>query len=295
MNTATIFSIKRFAVHDGPGIRTTVFFKGCPLSCKWCHNPEGLKAERQIALFSHKCVSCGICAQVCPQGAHRLQGTDHWIDRTKCNLCGVCEGECPQKAIQLFGQKVSVSDLMPKLLEDKVFFENSGGGVTLSGGECLLWADFCAELLKELKANGIRTAVDTCGAVPRSAVQKVMDDTDLFLYDVKAMDRDVHIHATGLPNDGILDNLQYIDSMGKNIEIRIPYVPGYNDGEMEKIRDFLQGLKHITAVKVLPYHRLAGSKYESLGFENHLPETVPDAREMERAEAIFAGFNQKAQ
>jgi len=178
--------------------------------------------------------------------------------------------------------------LLPRLLEDRDFYETSGGGVTLSGGECLCQADFCEALLKALKEKGIHTAVDTCGFVPKAAFEKVLPYTDLFLYDIKAFDEAVHIRCTGQSNQRILENLVWLDSLGKKIEIRIPYVPDYNDTQTEKIAAFLKSLKSITAVKVLPYHNYAGSKYAALGMENTLPERLPTEAELQAAEATLA-------
>ena len=178
--------------------------------------------------------------------------------------------------------------LVPILLEDKSFYESSGGGVTLSGGECLCHADFCAELFRLLKKEGINTAIDTCGLVDRSAIDKLLPYTDTFLYDVKATDTDVHIRCTGKPNGRIIDNLKYIDSQGARIEVRVPYVPEYNDDEMEKIAELLSGIKNLVGVRVLPYHNYAGSKYASLGMENTLPSRVPTDEEMTAAREILS-------
>lgn len=167
---ATIFDIKRFAVHDGDGIRTTVFFKGCPLKCVWCHNPEGISYMPQLAYYENKCVSCGECVEICPQKAHGIEKGRHSFDRNKCILCGECEKMCLGEALKLYGKEMTIDELMPLLLEDKDFYTTSGGGVTLSGGECLMQADFCAELLKKLKSENINTAVDTCGLDRKSVV-----------------------------------------------------------------------------------------------------------------------------
>ena len=263
---ATIFEIKRFAVHDGDGIRTTVFFKGCPLRCIWCHNPEGLSCTAEHAFYEHKCIGCG-----------------------ECKKEGFTDTDCLGEARVSYGREVTVEDLLPILLEDKDFYETSGGGVTLSGGECLMQADFCAELLRRLKENGISTAVDTSGFVSRAALDKVIPFTDVFLYDLKAYDEDVHIRCTGQSNRIILDNLLYLNDIGKKAEIRIPYVPGYNDGEMEKIAAFLAPLKNIVRVRVLPYHNYAASKYRALGIHNTLPDTLPTDEEIALAEALFRG------
>ncbi len=287
---AKIFEIKRFAVHDGDGIRTTVFFKGCPLKCVWCHNPEGLSAKTQLAYYFHKCTMCGECMNVCPNKAHFIADNKHIFNREKCIACGKCEKECFNDALKLYGKEMTVDELLPHLLEDREFFENSGGGVTLSGGECLLQADFCQELLKQLKSYGINTAIDTCGYVSREAFDKVIPYTDTFLYDIKAIDEEVHIKCTGHSNKIILDNLKYIDSCNKNIEIRIPYVPMFNDGEMEKVSEFLKDIKNVKKVRVLPYHNYAGSKYESLGIVNNLPPKIPTDEEVILAQELFNRF-----
>lgn len=261
---ARIFEIKRFAVHDGDGIRTTVFFKGCPLRCIWCHNPEGISFEPQIAFYEHKCIGCGSC---------RKDGF------TVCD----CLGEARVQ----YGRDIDLNELLPLLLEDKEFYEASGGGITLSGGECLLQASFCANLLKALKEKGIHTAVDTCGFVPREQLDKVIPYTDIFLYDMKAYDEDVHIRCTGHSNKQILENLIYLDSLGKNIEIRIPYVPDFNDNQIEKIAHFLAPLKNISKIRILPYHNYAGSKYKALNLPCELPSRLPTAEEIEKAKRIM--------
>ncbi len=276
--TGRITAIKRFAVHDGDGIRTTVFFKGCSLRCLWCHNPETLSPHTQLAFYAHKCVECGACAALCH--CHTFQEGAHQIDRAACTQCGRCVEACPQEALALYGQETTVEALLAILLQDRAYYESSGGGVTLSGGECLLQADFCAALLQRLQAAGIHTAVDTCGAVPRAAFDKVIPYTDVFLYDVKAVDEAVHRACTGHSSRQILENLHYLDRSGQAIEVRIPYVPGYNDGEKQNILALLRQLTHVVRVRVLPYHRYAGSKYLALGMPNTLPERLPDDAEI---------------
>ncbi len=265
---ALICDIKRFAVHDGDGIRTTVFFKGCPLKCVWCHNPESISFKPQVAFYENKCIGCG-----------------------ECNKDGFTLEACLGEARVLYGKEVSAEELLPQLLEDKEFYETSGGGVTLSGGECLCQADFCAELLKALKQEGIHTAVDTCGFVSQEALDKVIPFTDIFLYDIKAMDEAVHIQCTGQSNKRILENIKYIDSLGKAIEARIPYVPEYNADQIEEIANFLKPLKNVKAIKVLPYHNYAGSKYAALDMENTLPKILPSEAEAKKAEALLAQYN----
>ena len=261
---ALISDIKRFAVHDGDGIRTTVFLKGCPLKCVWCHNPESIGFKPQIAFYENKCIGCG-----------------------ECKRDGFTPDQCLGEAKVLYGKEMSVGELLPLLLEDKDFYETSGGGVTLSGGECLCQADFCAELLKKLKENGINTAVDTCGFVPKESIDKVAEYTDIFLYDIKAIDENVHIKCTGQSNKLILENIKHIDSLGKAIEVRIPYVPEWNSDQIGKIAEFLKDLTNVKAVKVLPYHNYAGSKYAALGMENTLPKILPTDEEIKRAEEML--------
>ena len=287
MNKAIISDIKRFAVHDGDGIRTTVFFKGCPLKCVWCHNPEGISFERQLGYYQNKCINCGECVSACPNNAHKMVDNKHFFERNLCIGCGKCVDKCLGSAMVLYGKEITVNELLPMLLEDRDFYETSGGGVTLSGGECLRQSEFCAELLKRLKENGINTAVDTCGYVSKEIIDKIIPFIDTFLYDVKAIDVDVHIKCTGKSNNRILENLKYIVSLDKAVEIRIPYVPEYNDNQIEKIARFLKELGDIKKIKLLPYHNYAGSKYEALGMDNTLPIKLPEEDEIRDKEKMF--------
>ncbi len=291
MDKGNIFDIKHFAVHDGPGIRTTVFFKGCPLKCIWCHNPESISREKQLGFLGHKCVNCGRCSVVCPAGAHTIDAEGrHRFDRAKCTACGTCVGACMTKALTLYGKSASVEELVEELLEDRDFYETTGGGVTLSGGECMTQADFCAQLLKALKERGIHTAVDTCGFVSRETLDKVIPYTDLFLYDMKAVDEEVHLSCTSRPNGIILDNLQYLNDRGCQIEIRIPFVPGWNDGQVEKMGKILGSLQNVVGVRVLPYHNYAGTKYRSLDMQDTLPEQIPTDEELKQAKDILREY-----
>lgn len=286
--TATIFEIKRFAVHDGDGIRTTVFFKGCPLRCLWCHNPEGLTASTQLGYFAHKCVNCHRCLPVCPQGAHVADREGiHRFDPSSCVACGACTDVCLGEALTLYGKEMTVEELLPLLTEDRDFYRNSGGGVTLSGGECLLYPDFCATLLSRLQEEGIPTAVDTCGFVPRESFLKVLPFTDVFLYDIKAIDEQTHRRCTGVSNERILENLHYLNEAGASVEVRIPFVPGHNDTEIEAIATFLQPLSSVKKVRLLPYHNYAGSKYGALSYENTMPKELPDEGMLKEAEATL--------
>lgn len=285
---ANIVDIKRLAVHDGDGIRTTVFFKGCPLKCIWCHNPESIDFKNQLSYNAEKCINCLECVDACGFSAHKSCDGLHIFERDNCTACGECEKVCLNSALTFYGKEYTEDELMPILLEDKLFYESSGGGVTLSGGECLMQADFCKELLIRLKEAGVHTAVDTCGFVPKANIDKVLPYTDVFLYDIKAIDEDCHVKCTGQSNKLILENLEYINAKGKKIEVRVPYVPQYNDNQIEKIAEIIKPLENIKVAEVLAYHNFAGSKYESLGIVNTLPETLPTSEEIEKAQSILS-------
>lgn len=259
---AKITDIKRFAVHDGDGIRTTVFFKGCPLKCIWCHNPETISPKSQLGFYEHKCVLCGRCAAICK--CHTV--TDrHIFDRTECTVCGKCADVCPADALTVFGKNMPIDEICKILIQDKNFYLESGGGITLSGGECLLQSAACREILMKMKANRIHTAVDTCGYVSRNAIDDVLPYTDIFLYDIKALDDDVHINCTGHSNKRILNNLEYINKCGKPVEIRIPCIPGCNENQPVKIKEYLQEMRCVKRIRILPYNSYAASKYAPLG------------------------------
>lgn len=290
--TGKIFAIKRFAVHDGDGIRTTVFFKGCTLGCLWCHNPEGMSFAPQLAFYSHKCVGCGECFD-CPENAIKMLDGKATLERESCIACGKCVEKCIFSAREYFGRSVDACELAEELCTDREFFENSGGGVTLSGGECLAQPEFALELLKKLKKKGINTAVDTCGYVPRTVFEKVFPYVDTFLYDIKAIDPEIHEKCTGRDNSLILSNFEYLCSKNCNIEVRIPFVVGLNDGEIGKIGELLRG-KPIKKVTLLKYHDLARSKFESLGMEDTMPENKTDTVSAKRAVDILRSYSLNA-
>ena len=261
-----ISGIKRMEIHDGDGLRTTVFFKGCPLRCIWCHNPESLSFEKQVAFFKNKCVSCGICEN------KRNEKTAE---------------SCPVNAIEVYGREYELDELVEILLQDEAFFKNSGGGVTLSGGECLAQPDFAVALSRKLYDRGISVYIDTCGYVKSETLKKLIPYTDKFLYDIKAIDAMVHKKCTGKDNHLILDNLKLLCDEGCKIEIRYPLVKGYNDLECENIARALSGLRGITKVKVLQYHSFSASRYEALGMFNTLPNTQTTILDIEAAVSIF--------
>lgn len=281
-HTILYMDLKRFAVHDGPGIRTTLFLKGCPLRCRWCHNPEGISARPQVAVYSQKCIRCGECIKACPNQAFSPSDSSPRWDASLCVGCGKCVDACLGDALHLYGRRIPVDEAFQLLTSDRVFY--APGGATLSGGEPLLQAEACASLLRRLKEDGIHTAVDTCGAVPWSSFEKVLPYTDIFLYDLKHMDSDIHRQLTGLGNEDILANLRRLSDCGAKIEIRMPIIPGMNDSteEIEKAGRFLSTL-HTQRVVLLPYHSLAGSKYEALGMRCHMGDTpMPTTEHMTR-------------
>lgn len=257
-----VFSIKPFEIHDGDGIRTTVFFKGCPLRCKWCHNPESLSFEKDILFNSELCVNCGACTSVCD--ANIMKNGKHVFVRENCILCGHCEEICQRKAFEISGKELTAEQIANEVLRDELFIKNSGGGVTFSGGEPLMQVELCIEIARILKAHDINIAVDTSGLVSREVIDKIIPYTDTFLFDIKAIDEDVHIACTGASNKLILGNIKYVDSLGIDMEIRYPLIPTMNDNQSEKIARFVKELKHLKCLRVLPYHNYAEMKYSCL-------------------------------
>ena len=281
--TGTIYNIQRFSIHDGPGIRTTVFFKGCNLRCLWCHNPESISRRPEVEFYPERCIGCGRCFDACPTHAHILDETGaHRIDRSLCEGCLACAGVCYAEALVGVGRQVSAEELLVSILTDRPYYEQSGGGVTFSGGECMTQADFLSEILAACRREGIHTAVDTAGNVPWESFEKVLDHTDLFLYDLKAADSETHRKLTGAGNERILSNLKNLSAAGKRIIVRIPYIPGCNDGEIEAMADILKALA-VERVEVMPYHRLGEGKYAALGIEDKTAIAIPAPQETQAA------------
>ncbi len=261
----TVFNVQRFCLHDGPGIRTTVFLKGCPLRCRWCHNPAGLSPQIQVQLLEDKCVGCGKCVSVC--GFHEFLGAEHVINRDDCRRCFACVDSCPVGALSVCGEIMSAEELLSVVMADRDFYENDGG-VTFSGGEPLLQADFVREVAGLVRKEGYTVTVDTCGEAPWEAFEAVLPVTDLFLYDVKAIDSEVHKNATGVGNSRILQNLHRLDGCNKDIWARIPVIPTVNatTEEMTKIAELLALLSNIKRVTLMPYHSLGHHQYKALGY-----------------------------
>lgn len=276
---AVLFDIVRNSYVDGPGVRTTVFFKGCNLRCAWCHNPESQRKEPELLLYPRKCIGCGTCSSVCP--------TEGIRDPELCIRCGDCALYCPQDARRLCGRDYSVEEVLEQVEKDRRFYENTGGGITCSGGECMLQTDFLTELLRRCREAKLHTCVDTAGCVPFSAFEAVLPYTDLFLYDVKAISPDLHRAYTGADNALILDNLRRLSSLSARIWVRVPVIGGVNDTaeEMQRIAAFCGEIRP-EKVELLPYHHLGDGKYEALG-RDYKPFSVPDEKKMQEYRALF--------
>ena len=261
-----VFDIKRYALHDGPGIRTTVFFKGCPLQCQWCHNPESWKATPEAALRTTWCKRCGQCVQLCKQGAVSLDGDLPVTDPEKCTLCGECIELCPGGAREIIGSQTTVGEVMAEIEKDVVFYDESGGGVTFSGGEPLAQPEFLLALLERCRARGIHTAVDTSCHAEGDVLTRVSERADLFLCDIKHMNSARHREFTGVGNTLVLDNIRELSEAGKQIIIRIPIVPNFNDDptNIEATAKFTASLSGVQRIDILPYNRGGNEKASRL-------------------------------
>lgn len=291
--TGLISNIQKFSIHDGPGIRTTVFFKGCPLRCWWCHNPENQVAGQEVMFWSGRCIACGACLAACAQGAISMEGEIAVTDRTLCTVCGACVEACYAQAREIVGREMTVAEVIAEIEKDIPFYDESGGGVTFSGGEPLLQSDFLLALLRACKEKEIHTALDTCGFAPWETLDSIREYVDLFLYDLKLMDDAKHREFTGVSNELILRNLRMLSERGHDIFLRVPIVPGINDDDehIRQIGAFAADLPHLNRVDILPYHHIALEKYKRLNKVYSLPEARPpsDKRITEIAQ-ILEGF-----
>ncbi|NQU63046.1 MAG: glycyl-radical enzyme activating protein [SAR324 cluster bacterium] len=291
--TGTIFAIQRMSVHDGPGWRTLVFLKGCPLRCQWCSNPESWTLKPELAYNKTRClgtVECDYCIPVCPEKALRNseKGQPIDVDRSCCNHCGDCTAVCPADALYLFGKTVTIEEVVRKVAEDSVFYARSEGGLTLGGGEPLLQPDFAAALLEQCKKQGIHTSIETCGAVPWSSMEKVCQHADTVHYDVKSAGDKKHKKYTGVGNLKIIQNLKQLATAFPEtpITVRTPVIPGFNDkpDDIEAIIQIIGNIPSVTGYELLPYHRFGSQKYDYLGKKYSLglvePPSVKNIREL---------------
>jgi pyruvate formate lyase activating enzyme len=303
-----IYDIQKFSVHDGPGIRTTVFLGGCPLRCLWCHNPDSISKEYKLSFIKIKCVGierCGLCISACSKGA-LTEGEKVYsyafqsdisiiaIDREKCNLCGNCTEICKAKSLVMSGRDMTLGSVIDIVNKDKSYYENSGGGMTVSGGEPLLQTDFTVALLKTAKEMGINTCLDTSGFSEWGNLKRTIQYVDLYLYDIKQMDSQKHKKYTGVPNEIILNNIKNLAAAGAKIQVRFPIIPGHNDDEtnLRATGQFIRSLEDsVTMLQILPYHRLGLTKYERLGQKNLLEDlTPPTSERMEEVKAMLEEY-----
>lgn len=286
-----IFNIQKFSVHDGPGIRTTVFMKGCPLHCRWCANAESMNPNPELGVIRSRCTKCGKCIEVCPEEAIFFDAYDViQFNRNKCTACGECIAVCPTDTLTIYGKQVTFEYVFKEVIKDKVFYEGSSGGVTVSGGEPLLQADFVVSLFQKCHEQGIHTCLDTCGYADPEDLKEVLAFTDYVLYDIKHMDTDTHRQLTGVANDLILDNVRIVAKKGIPIIYRIPLIKNVND-TMNNITNtirLLKSLNNYAIVELLPYHRLGVGKYQILdkpypGVEYQTPTEM----ELEKIKKVF--------
>ena len=291
---APVFNIQSYCIHDGPGIRVTVFVKGCPLKCLWCQNPESQAPFPQLMTYINKCTGCGACVNACPNGAVTVQNGLSVTDREKCTACGVCVSACPAECREIAGKMTTVEEALEKVLQDKLFLDTSGGGMTISGGEALYHPDFTQNLLMAAHEEGIRTAVETCSFASRDVIDRVFPHVDTALLDVKHMNSEEHRRLTGVPNEQILSNIEHIaNDLKVTVWLRVPVIPGYNDSteNIEATARFAaERLGHGTRIHLLPYNKLGESKSENLGRELLLSADTPSDEYMEKLKKICDSY-----
>ena len=293
MTIGIIFNIQRYSIHDGPGIRTTVFLKGCPLNCWWCQNPESQLSGQEMLFWGVRCIGCGACSTICPSNAIQIKNGIPVTEKEKCILCGKCTEKCPALAREMIGKKLTTEEVTKEIEKDLVFYEESGGGVTFSGGEPLGQSEFLDSLLICCQKKKIHTAVDTSGYISWEILNKIHSKVDLFLYDLKIMDSGRHKKHTGVFNELILENLKKLSLVHRNIFIRFPVIPGINDDSknIKEMGVFLSSL-NIAQVNLLPYHYMGIDKYRRLGRTYHLAATQPPSEErLSEISGILRKFN----
>lgn len=278
--TGTVFEVQRFSLHDGPGTRTTVFLKGCPLKCLWCHNPEGLSTKPQLRLKSKSCIECHSCELTCPQGATTAQFQAAQVDRDACDDCGLCTEVCPSEGLEMIGKVMTAEDVIAIVERDVDYFNTSGGGMTLSGGEALAQPQFALALLRIAKQKGIHTCIETSCFTSKNIIESVRPYVDTFLVDIKAFDDTLHHQLTGVHNNIILSNIEHLSASGVDLTLRLPTIPGCNDhdSELKAKAKFIHTLSHQHRVELLPYHQMGESKHQQIGMNQQPCSTPPDAQ-----------------
>lgn len=285
MTKGTIFNIQKFCTNDGPGIRTTVFVKGCPLSCMWCHNPESNSAVPELLYNNEKCVSCGKCAVVCPECHSFLEDGTHIFDRSKCKACGKCAETCYHDALELCGHEKSIDEILTEVLKDEAFYENSNGGMTISGGEPMACFSFTKELLKAAKEKNLHICMETSGFGKSEHFEEIAQFVDIFLFDYKLTNPELHKKYTGVSNDIIIENLKLLDSLGSKTVLRCPIIPTINDTKehFEGIAAIANNLKNIIEINIEPYHPMGSGKLQSLGKDYPLSHlTFPEKETVDK-------------
>ena len=293
MSTGIVFNIQRYSIHDGPGIRTTVFLKGCPLNCWWCQNPESKLSGQEMIFWGDRCIGCRACSTICPSDAIQIKNGIPVTEKEKCILCGKCIEKCPALAREMIGEKLTIEEVIKEIEKDLVFYEESGGGVTFSGGEPLGQSEFLEGLLNGCRDKKIHTAVDTSGYISWEILNKICPKVDLFLYDLKIMEDKRHKKYTGVSNELILENLKKLSLVHHNIFVRFPVIPGINDDyqNIKETGEFLSSLK-IAQVNLLPYHYIGIDKYKRLGKKYKLADIQPPSEEkLSKISVILRKFN----
>lgn len=296
MLSGNVFNIQKFSIHDGPGIRTTVFLKGCPLRCLWCHNPEGLSPKTEIEYEPSKCIGCGICAALCKNGCHALSENGHEYSRTDCTCCGECVKECVAGSLKLVGASQTVEEVIKKVMADKIFYDTSGGGMTVSGGEPFFQSEFTLALLRSAKESGLHTAVETSGFCRLEVLLEAATCTDLFLFDYKATGEELHRELTGVSQKPILENMRSLSEAGAKMILRCPIVPGANDTNehFSAIAALAEETVGIQRVELEPYHALGTGKAPKIGKTQAFVTSAPSKERMEEIRSFIAERTSKS-